>query len=45
MVPFHKIFGPTKKNTSRILRFIEESGAFTRPEIGRGEDHIPREPD
>lgn len=45
MVPFRKIFGPTKKNASRILRFIQESGAFTRPEIGRDVDNIPLEPD
>ena len=44
MVPFRKIFGPTKKNVNRILKFMEESGALTRPEIGRGEGRIP-EPD
>jgi hypothetical protein len=44
MVPYRKIFGPTKKNASRILRFIQESEAFTRPEVGR-EDYFPPEPD
>ena len=34
MVPFRKIFGPMKKNASQILKFIQESGAFMRPEIG-----------
>ena len=45
MVPFRKIFGPTKGNASRILKFIQESGAFTRPEIGREEGYIPPAPD
>ena len=35
MVPFRKILGPNKKNAKRLLTFIQESGAFTRPETER----------
>ena len=31
LILFNKIFGPTKKNTMRLLTFIQESRAFTRP--------------
>ena len=41
MVPFRKIFGPTKRDVNKILKSIEESGALMRPEIGRREGRIP----
>lgn len=34
-VPFRKIMGPNKKNAMKLLTFIQESGAFTRPEMER----------
>ena len=32
LVPFRRILGPNKKNAMRLLTFIQESRAFTRPE-------------
>jgi hypothetical protein len=42
LVPFRKILGPNKKNAMRLLTFIQESRAFTRPEVG---PQAPPEPD
>jgi hypothetical protein len=44
MVPFRKILGPTKKNAMRLLTFIQESRAFTRPESGP-QGRVPPEPE
>ena len=35
LVPFRRILGPSKKNALRLLTFIQETGAFTRPENER----------
>jgi hypothetical protein len=33
-LPFRRLVGPLKKDTLRLLTFIQDSGAFTRPETG-----------
>jgi len=43
IVPLRKILGPNKKNAMCLLTFIQESGAFTRPEAHAR--RAEREPD